>query len=441
MTEEAIVRYAKSGDVDIAYKVVGSGPIDLIFVSGFVSHLDLIDEIPPFRANREWLSSFSRVVLLDKRGTGLSDRSLGFGSLAERMDDIRAVMDAAGLERASIYGVSEGGPLALLFTATYPDRVDKLVLSGTFARARSAPDYPGGWLDNPEMVIKLVEQVWGTGQMLSFVIEGAPEEAVPVLARYERSACTPHMAAHIMQCNSEIDVRSILPAINVPTLVAHAAEDRVVPIQQGRWLADHIAGAAFIELPGGAHVRWDAASTVVPAFQEFLLGDAQAPDPDIDRALATVLFTDIVESTVRTAEMGDHRWRSLLDEHDRLARSDVERFAGRLLKTTGDGLLATFDSPHRGIRCADAIQRSARRIGVGVRAGIHTGEVEWRGDDITGLGVVIARRVCDLANDGELLASRTVKDLVTGSGISFGARGTHALKGVPDDWQLFAVDR
>ncbi|MGH2759157.1 MAG: adenylate/guanylate cyclase domain-containing protein [Actinomycetota bacterium] len=385
------------------------------------------------------MAGFSRVILLDKRGTGLSDRSLGFGSLAERMDDIRAVMDAAGFDRASIYGVSEGGPLALLFAATYPDRVDKLALSGTFARARSAPGYPGGWLDNPEMIRKLIEESWGTGQFLGFVFQGTPEEAIPTLARYERSACTPHMAAEIMLRNSEIDIRSVLSAINVPTLVAHALGDVVVPIEQGRWLAEHVPGASFVELGGGAHLRWDADSLVVPEIQEFLLGDAEVPEPDIDRALATVLFTDIVGSTARTAEIGDHRWRSLLDEHDRLARSEVERFRGVILKTTGDGILATFDSPARGVRCAEAMRRCAHRIGIDIRAGVHTGEVEWRGDDITGIGVVIARRVCDKAGDGEVLASRTVKDLVTGSGIGFADRGPHTLKGVPDDWQLFAV--
>jgi class 3 adenylate cyclase len=271
---------------------------------------------------------------------------------------------------------------------------------------------------------------------MRYFIQNAPDEALPLLARYERSSCTPHMVEEIMRRNIEIDIRSILPTINVPTLVIHATGDPAVPIQHGRYLAEHIPGARLLELNNNFHGEWSGAN-FVPEIREFLLGDAVTPKAD--RLLATVLFTDIVSSTQRDVELGDRRWRRLLDDHDRTVRSQVERFLGRIVKTTGDGVLATFDGPARGIECAMQLAKAVKPLGLEVRAGLHTGEIELRGNDIAGLGVVIARRVCDLASSGEVLASRTVRDLVIGSDITFEDRGTYALKGVPDEWQLYAV--
>ena len=432
------IRYARcAGGIDIAYKVMGDGPIDVVFVPGFVSHLDLLDDVPFYCNPVDDMARFARVVIFDKRGTGLSDRSLGFGSLADRMDDIRAVMDAAGIERAALYGISEGGPLAILFAATYPNRVTKLCLYGTFARASYDSDYQIGL--PPEIVevaVNSLSEEWGTGQGLNMVVQNIPPEAMPIIARYERNATTPKMVAEIMRSNFAIDVRSVLPAITVPTLVLHALGDPLVPVAQGRWLAEHIPSAEFVEIQGEFHGDWNTEG-LFPEAAAFLAGDA--PPSATDRMLATVLFTDIVSSTETDVRVGDHRWRELLDRHDDFAKRRIARHRGRLVKTTGDGLLATFDGPARAITCAQEIALGAKPLGLDIRAGLHTGEVELRGDDITGLGVVIARRVCDLAARDELLASRTVKDLVIGSGISFADRGVHALKGVPDDWQLYAV--
>jgi pimeloyl-ACP methyl ester carboxylesterase/class 3 adenylate cyclase len=432
------IRYARcAGGIDIAYKVMGDGPTDIVYVPGFVSHLDLLDDVPFYCNPLDDMARFARVVTFDKRGTGLSDRSLGFGSLADRMDDIRAVMDAAGVERAALFGISEGGPLAILFAATYPDRVTKLCLYGTFARAAYAADYEIGM--SPAIVevgLKSLWEEWGTGNALSTVVQNIPPEAMPIIARYERNASTPKMVGEIMRSNFAIDVRSVLPAITVPTLVLHTQGDPLVPIELGRWLAEHIPSAEFIEFEGSFHGDWNTKG-LFPQAASFLAGDV--PQSATDRMLATVLFTDIVSSTETDVRVGDHRWRELLDQHDNVAKRRIARHRGRLVKTTGDGLLATFDGPARAITCAQEIALGTKPLGLDIRAGLHTGEVELRGDDITGLGVVIARRVCDLAAADELLASRTVKDLVIGSGIAFADRGVHTLKGVPDDWQLYAV--
>lgn len=436
-TSDSEIRYARSGDIDIAYRVTGEGPVDLVFVPGFVSHLDLIGDVPFYGRLADELATFSRLVMFDKRGTGLSDRSLGFGSTADRMDDIRAVADAAGLDRFALFGVSEGGPLAMLFAATYPDRVTKLAMFGTFARCLSAPDYPVGLPEElGEQLVTYMRDNWGSGKVLSLVIQNIPESAVPIVAHYERNACTPKMVEEIMRSNIAIDIREILPTISAPTLVIHNTGDPLVPVALGRYLAENIPNAIFMEQPLNYHGTWNYEG-MDPAFVEFITDEH--PAPSFDRMLATVLFTDIVSSTELDVKLGDRRWRDTLDRHDDLARTRIDRFHGRLVKTTGDGLLATFDGPARAIGCAQEIAKATRPLGLEIRAGVHTGEIELRGEDITGLGVVIARRVCDLASNGELLASRTVKDLVTGSGIAFTERGTHALKGVPDDWQLYAV--
>jgi class 3 adenylate cyclase len=435
------VRYARSGEIDIAYTVLGDGPMDILFVPGFISHLDFNWEFPWFAWMTEW-DGLARIITFDKRGTGLSDRSIGFGSLAERTDDIQAVMDAVGTERAALWGVSEGGPMSLLFAAQNPGRVSHLILYGSAARFLAGEGNPGGI--DPALAPTTIDWMrnnWGTGFVYGMFIQNAPniDSAIQALARFERNACTPHMMHEIMMANLTIDIREVLPTINVPTLVVHNVGDPMVPVELGRYLADHIPDARYIEGTGDFHGSWNGADLLwlVDGVMDFL-GSRRSREA-VDRVLATVLFTDIVGSTQRTAAVGDHQWRDLLDRHDRIASLEVDRFGGRIVNTTGDGLLATFDGPARGIRCAQAIRDGVRTLGLDLRAGVHTGEVETRSDDITGLGVVIARRVCDLATSGEVLASRTVKDLVTGSGIGFTDRGTHPLKGVPDEWQLFAI--
>ncbi len=443
MTEFSDVRYARStGDIDIAYQTAGRGPIDLVFVPGFTSHLDMTWDLPFYK----WILRFdgaARIITFDKRGTGLSDRSLGFGSLDERADDIRAVMDACAVRRAALWGVSEGGPLCVLFAATYPERASHLILYGASARFSRADDYPVGLtLAEMEPLFDAAMPMWGTGRTIGMFIQDIPDtpETIQLCARFERNACTPQLMREIMQRNVEIDIRSILRAIAVPSLVLHNAGDPLMLVDHGRYLAEHIPGARYIEGRGNFHGTWDGtkAAWLVDAISDFI-GAGKTYAADADRVLATVLFTDIVASTERTASVGDHDWRELLDRHDAIAREQVDRCDGRLIKTTGDGILATFDGPGRAIVCAQEMAQRSKLIGLDLRAGMHTGEVERRGQDIAGLGVVIARRICDIASDGELLASRTVKDLVTGSGIAFADRGSHVLKGVPDDWHLFAV--
>jgi class 3 adenylate cyclase/pimeloyl-ACP methyl ester carboxylesterase len=444
MVEFSEVRYARStGDIDIAYQTAGRGPIDLVFVCGFTSHLDMVWDLPFFN----WilaLDGVARIIMFDKRGTGLSDRSLGFGSLAERTDDIRAVMDACGVQRAALWGISEGGPMCVLFAATYPERISHLILYGSGARFTSAPDYPYGMaVEDLAPMLDALAPNWGKGELLDMFIADPPAgaDAKNARARFERSACTPQMMRDILQKNIEIDVRSLLPTISVPTLVMHNTGDPLLVVDHGRYLGEHIPDATYIERQGNFHGTWETQKLawVLDEVREFIGGTAPQPPP-VDRVLATVLFTDIVGSTERTASVGDRSWRDLLDKHDELARAEIGRCNGRLVKTTGDGILATFDGPARAIDCAREIATGSRGLGLGLRAGMHTGEIERRGQDIAGLGVVIARRICDMAADGELLASRTVKDLATGSGITFADRGSHVLKGVPDDWQLYAVD-
>jgi class 3 adenylate cyclase len=436
MPEDAVVRYARSGDIDIAYIVKGDGPIDIVLVPGFVSNLDMVWDFPPLARVYNQLASVGRLITFDKRGTGLSDRTPGLGSLADRMDDIRAVIDAVGAAKVAMFAVSEGGPLSLLYAATYPDHVARLALDGTFARGRWAPDYPAGYSDAfIEAIPEVIRNNWGDGSGLKLVFQHIPDEATPLLARYERSACSPKSAAESIRANFEIDVRSLLPAVAVPTLVVHRTRDPLIPVAAGRYIAERIPGARFIEIDDDYHAAWDM--SVDDRVLDFL-GGAES-SKRVNRILATVLFTDIVASTERGAEVGDRRWRDLLDRHDGIARTEIARSGGVFVKTTGDGVLATFDGPARGIECAQRMSTQLRTFGLDVRAGVHTGEVEKRGDDISGLGVVIARRVCDLAATGELLASRTVRDLVIGSDIAFADRGTHTLKGIPEDWQLFAV--
>ena len=435
-------RYAKSGEVNIAYQVVGEGPFDVVYAPGFISHLEALWDVPFFRGFAERLAAFSRLILFDKRGTGLSDRVGGSPTFEQRMDDIRAVMDAAGSDRAALVGVSEGGPMSMLFSATYPDRVSSLTLIGCGPRFSTAEDWP--WAATPEIQGKFldwVERHWGQGDVLSTFIDGIVEAESDrtVIARYERFAASPGAARAILAMNYDIDVRSILSSIRVPTLVVHRTGDRIIPVAAGRYLAEHIPGARLLELPGDFHIsaRPERAEELSGAIEEFLTGTRH--DHEIDRVLATVLFTDIVGSTQRASELGDRKWRELLDAHDRAVRKQIDRFRGREVKTTGDGFLSAFDGPARAIRCARAITEDARQLGLEVRTGLHTGECEVRGQDLAGMAVHIGARVAAVAGPGEVLLSSTVKDLVVGSGLEFDERGERQLKGVPGTWKLFAV--
>jgi pimeloyl-ACP methyl ester carboxylesterase len=436
------VRYARNGDTSIAYQIVGDGPFDLVFIPGLLSHLELIWEDPAASWFFQRLASFSRLIVLDKRGTGLSDRDVANASLEVRMDDVRAVMDAAGSERAALYGLSEGGPLSILFAATYPARVRALVLNGTMARSTEAPDYPEGADQRAvfDQLRGIIDTAWGQGRTFEFFAPkyGASEELRRAWGRVERMAMSPGAARFHLQVLYDIDVRAAAKAIHVPALVIQRAGDRTTPVAGARALARILPGARYVEQPGDDHIPWlGDASGLLDEVQEFLTGSRG--ETETDRVLATVLFTDIVDSTKRAAEAGDRRWRETLDRHDAVIRQQVERFRGRVVKSTGDGSLATFDGPARSIRAACAARDSLRALGIETRAGLHTGEIELRGEDVGGIAVHIGARVGTMAQPGEVLVTRTVKDLVAGAGIMFTDRGTHTLKGVAGDWQLHAV--
>jgi len=438
--------YARSGDVSIAYQVVGDGPLDLVLILGFATHLELQWESPPFARFFERISSFSRLILFDKRGTGLSDPVGEVPTLEQRIDDVRAVMDSAGSERAALFGISEGGPMGVLFAATHPERVTALVLHGAMGRTTEAPDYP--WAAPAEALressAEFIAPYWGrdaTGMLELFAPSFAGDPgAVEFSGRMERSAASPAMVGRIFEMFLDIDVRDILPTVHVPALVLHRHGDRVVNRRAGRELASRIPGARYVELPGIDHVPWAGDSeAVLGEIEEFLTGARSAPEPD--RVLATVMFTDIVGSTERAAALGDARWRELLSAHLAAVRRELAQFRGREVKTLGDGSLATFDGPARAIRCGQAIADAARSAGLEVRIGLHCGEVELMGDDVGGIAVHIAARIAALAGPGEVLVSGTVKDLVAGSGIPFEDRGERPLKGISDQWRLFAAGR
>ena len=431
-------RYAKSGDVHIAYQVVGNGPLDLIYVPGFVSNMDVQWEMPEWAYFFSRLAAFSRLLLFDKRGTGLSDRVAGVASLEERVDDVRAVMDAAGSQRAALFGQSEGGPMSLLFAATYPTRARALVLYGTVARHPTLVSD-----ERLDVEIERIGRLWGTGEYIvgRYVPSGMSEElARRVFARWERQSASPSAAMAIRRMLREIDARHILPSIRVPTLIMHRVGDSAIGVEAARYLAANVPGSKYIELPGTDHVfqyERDVVDRVVGEAQEFLTGSRHEVEPD--RVLATVLFTDIVDSTKRAADIGDRQWRSLLDRHDRAVREQLARFRGREVKNLGDGFLATFDGPARAVRCAAAIAQDVKPLGIDVRSGLHTGEIELKRDDIGGIAVHIAARVADLAGAGESLVSSTVRDLVAGSGLRFADRGLHALRGLPEQVHLYTA--
>jgi class 3 adenylate cyclase/pimeloyl-ACP methyl ester carboxylesterase len=432
------VHYARSGDVDIAWSLSGAGPVDIVFVPGFISQLDLAREIPMFGAILGRLERIGRLVTFDKRGTGLSGRDLGFGSLAERMDDIRIVMDAAGWEKAHLVGVSEGGPLSILFAATYPERVLSMSLYGTYASLRLDDDPAMKGFD-VEQFLDFLEREWGNGSAFGrFINAPGDREVRRQLGRYERACASPKQVREIMRSNTLIDATAFAPSVRARTVVIHRREDPMVLFERGRELTALIPGAKLVELPGSFHCGWDARdwAPALDEIEEFITG--QSPDDtSAERMLATVLLTDIVGSTERASEMGDRAWRALLDSHDERSATLVERHRGRIVKHTGDGTLAVFDGPGRAVKCAKELSRSLALAGISIRSGLHTGEVEQRGEDIGGIAVHIAARVSALANAGEVLVSRTVHDLVAGSDLRFAERGMHSLKGVPGEWQVF----
>ncbi|HSS70919.1 MAG TPA: adenylate/guanylate cyclase domain-containing protein [Casimicrobiaceae bacterium] len=436
-------RFTRSGNVHIAYQVVGEGPLDLVYVPGWVSHVELAWEEPALASFLGRLASFSRLILFDKRGTGLSDRvpDAQLPTHEERMDDLRAVMDAAGSERAAIFGFSEGGNLATLFAATYPQRTTALVTFGCFAKRIWAPDYP--WAPTPERRERdydVVARNWGGSMDLSTLIPSkiGDEAFTRKLATYLRRAASPGAAVALLRMNTQMDIRAVLPAIRVPTLVLHRVGDLDSNIEEGRFIARSIPGARLVELPGSDHLPWVGdQDSILDEVQEFLTG--VRPVADIDRVLATVLFTDVVGSTETAARLGDRAWRALLDSHHAMVRKELARFRGCEVNTAGDGFLATFDGPARAIRCAFAIRDGARDLGLRTRTGLHTGEIELSADDACGIAVHIGARVAATAEPDETLVSSTVKDIVAGSGIVFADRGAHSLKGVPGKWRLYAA--
>jgi pimeloyl-ACP methyl ester carboxylesterase len=439
--------YARNGEVHLAYQVLGEGHLDIVVIESWVHHVEAFWEIPELARQRRRLASLGRVIIFDRRGTGMSDPVAldRLPDLETQVADICAVMDAAGSTRAAILGLAEGGPLAVLLAASLPERCRALVLFNTAARLSAAPDYP--WGAPEERLLEIVRrqaQSWATGDG-DHLVHLAPSRVddprfTEQLVHLGRGAVSPGAVAHYFRQTVLTDVRDLLPAIQAPTLVLQRAHDQIAGPELGRYLADHIPGARYVELGGADHFWFlDHADELVDEIEEFLTGTRASADPD--RQLATVLFTDIVDSTARAVEVGDTRWRALLDEHDSIVRQQLARFGGREIDNTGDGFLATFDRPGSAILCARAIGTGLAHTGLAVRAGVHTGEVEVRGERIGGLSVHIGARVAATAGGGDIVVSSTVKDLLAGSDFTFADRGEHELKGVPGTWRLFAADR
>jgi class 3 adenylate cyclase/pimeloyl-ACP methyl ester carboxylesterase len=433
-------QYAKKGDAHIAYQVVGNGPLDLLLVSTWVSHVEARWDFPGFAYFLRRMASFSRLISFDKSGIGLSDPipSRTPPPLEDWMDDVRAVMDAAGSERTAIISANDGALMAALFAATHPERTSALVLLNGTARIAAAPDYEIGVPpDVQERLISIVEQTWGSGDLMAAInpsLADDPEQA-RAWGRFFRHSASPTTAAAVIRMLFEADVRDVLPTISVPTLVVNRAESQIITVDQGRYVADRIEGARFVAVPGADYgLAIGDVDVILDEAEEFLTGARHAQPAD--RVLATVLFTDIVDSTGRAVALGDARWRELLEAHDQLARTEVARFGGQIPEFAGDGMLATFDGPARAVRCAFALRDRVQALGLHIRAGLHAGEVERRGAQVAGIGVHIAARILSLAGPDDVLVSRTVRDLVAGSGLTFVDRGTHALKGVPEEWQV-----
>jgi pimeloyl-ACP methyl ester carboxylesterase len=436
-------RYAKSGNLHLAYQVLGEGALDLVFVAEFWNSIEAQWEEPGFERFLRRLGSFSRLICFDQRGSGMSDPVAlsELPTLEEWMDDVRAVMDAVGSGKAVLLGSGGGGLMSMLFAATYPERTEALILINSFARLTRAPDYPiGTSAEFEDRIIWELENGWGQGILL--------ETTAPTLAgdasfrrwwaRYQRLGASPGTVINMRGMLQESDVRHVLASIQVPTLILHRAGNRLVDVALGRYLAEQIPEARYVEVAGVDYFPFVGdAEAILDEVEEFVTGERTGTEGD--RVLATVLFTDIVSSTERLAQLGDHRWKDLLQRHDKLVRHEISRHRGREVDHTGDGFLVRFDGPARAIRCAVSIREAVREVGLEIRAGLHTGEIEMIGDSVRGIAVHIAARVMADAGPGEVLASSTVKDLIAGSGIEFEDRGAHALKGVPGEWRLFAV--
>lgn len=438
-------RYARSGDVAVAYQVLGEGSFDVVFTPGTVSHVELYWEAAGMASLLRGVAEHARVIVFDKRGTGLSDRDVGVPTMEERSDDIRAVMDAAGSQRAALFGASEGAPMSIVFAASHPERVSALVLYGGLARTLWAPDYQFG---TPERAYRreLEEEAgafFASGGVEALFRTGFPsagEDEVRAWARIARYGAGPAAMEALDRLNVSIDVREVLSVISAPTLVVHQRADPWVRVEHGRYLAEHIPGAAYVELDGAEHIATaPVARQILAQMIPFLQEAAVREAPEPDKVLATILFSDIVGSTARAAELGDARWRQLLAEHHGRVRRQLARFRGVELDTAGDGFFARFDGPARGIRCAVAIREALGELGLEVRLGLHTGECEALDGKVAGIAVSIGARVSALAAAGEVLVSQTVKDLVAGSGITFADRGIQQLKGVPGEWRLYSV--
>jgi pimeloyl-ACP methyl ester carboxylesterase len=439
------VMYAKSGDLQIAYSVSGSGPVDLVWTPGFVSHLDMQMEMAHFRRLHDLFASFSRLIRFDKRGTGLSDRPAGIPDLEERIDDIRAVMDAAKSERAHVFGISEGLPMSILFAATYPRRVRSLILYGGRLRFTRAPDYPWGPTEEES---ERALQTWiergfrddyTTPQMRHWLGPACADDHafIEQWDRLVRGSATPQARIQLSRMNRKIDVRGITPSVRVPTLFICKSDDPVMPVDCARDLTSRIPGARLVVMEGTGHIFFDKVEEIAATMREWVT--AAAAPVETDRFLATVMFVDMVGSTERVAAIGDAAWRDLLARYHTVARRQLALFGGIEVDTAGDGMLAHFDGPGRAIRCARAIERGAKDLGIQVRAGLHTGEVERDGSAIRGIAVHLASRIAGLGSTAEILVSNTVRDLVAGSGFEFAERGTHQLKGIPEPRQVLAV--
>jgi len=436
----APIRYARSGDVNIAYQVTGNGPFDLVLIHGFFSHLEIDWELPASRRVNERLGSFARLIRFDKRGTGLSDRNVGLPDLDARMDDVRAVMDATPSESAALFGYSEGGPLSVLFAASYPERVRALVLYGTYAKRRDPDDdYP--WAPTAEQRARVaveLEETWGEDVDLSDMWPNPDDVEAAWFQRRSRASLSPAGARDLILMNSRMDVRDVLPSIQCPTLVLHRTGDRDARVDEGRYIAERIPGARFVELPGDDHTLVADPDVVLDEVEEFLTG--VRPKPSTARVLATVLFTDLVGSTQRAAALGDAAWVSLLARHDATVRDELARFEGEEIDTAGDGFFALFDGPARAIRCGLAIRDALRVVGLEVRCGVHTGEVEREpGSKPRGIAVHVGARIMGLAEGGEVLVSSTTHDLVAGSGLTFEDGGEHVLKGIAGPRRVFVT--
>ncbi|HJR19927.1 MAG TPA: adenylate/guanylate cyclase domain-containing protein [Actinomycetota bacterium] len=437
-------KFAMNGDLAVAYQTIGDGPRDLLWISNFATNIEVLWDLPEMRRWTEYVSSFSRIIFFDQPGTGVSDPISPESppTLEQWIDSARVVLDAVGSEQATVISVDGGVGCAALFAATYPSRVDGFVAMEGYARVGWDEDYPFGMLPEvKDQIIDSIATMWGTGEFQHALNWDMPwsEEIRQRWARYERLATSPRMVRQLFSIVIDLDVRNILPSIRCPTLVLHHEEDQMIPLDHGRYLADNIPHAKLVVLPGrNAYPFFDDWRQAADEIREFLTG-TRGESTDDDRMLATVLFTDIVDSTKRASQIGDRAWRDLLDSHDAIVRSQLERFRGREVKTVGDGFLATFDGPQRAIKCALAVRETVRSLGLEIRAGLHTGECEMRGADVGGIAVHIGARVASEAQASEVLVSSTVKDLVVGSGIVFEDRGSKLLKGVPDEWRLYAV--